>query len=1156
MKKKTFIKVALSTVAVCSCCAVVACSSGTDSLFYHEPKKEGPQFLEGCLTEMKLTDTMVLDEFIDYDTGSPYTITLTDEGGNVLSDLTSRATWNPDEPGVYYLVYKIDSGKNKGENKHKITVKTPELKCSYSLQNKPYNMGDVLVFEEYFDKMNIYADSYYDWGVYMDSVTIGEEVIDLSKEESYQIASTKDHTFKFHIGSEDGQRVDVSEVVSVKNIDYEYFDRLKDELNITSYNELNVIDGEFTMLKGQYKNGAMTWLDRTATPHDLPYIAYNSNYGIGSFVQVDFTGNNMPLVSFFRDENYSPSIFDSTKGILFSGGVSNNAGGFFTEYMCSCFALYGPNMVYALDRDSQKIQLEDGTKTVGAETDISTRLRTTGEGGANAYPGTMATLEDGKHYRLVCGVSHLSADEKLVYFKAMVVDLDNREILCNFTLESWNMDALIRDCLDTEKFAKYGYHLSPENYYHGNIVLYGNYGQTTTIDQLYPIITDKTFDEIVNDYEYSSFNENAPTMIQVGATLNVQDFVNTSNANYKFYYYGVGGERVDITGSTFSIDRAGSYKLYYNDGEHYLTSLYVMVDDFGTEIMKWINDNNVSGYNVDSIAADGSVTLGRGEIKNGGSYIGPNANNLINQSYLAINGNYKLNDYLVLEFTGKNMPELAFFAKDYNESMYSQFGGKTGVVVASGVTLWNGSLQDGAFDQNRQIAISGPYMANFNSVSGGNSGSIAEATTSKLARAFLQDGVKYRVIVGFEKNAIPMTNGTESIVLKICLFDVTNGSMVEEKSIPSWYVFNNNDPNFFSQSVDSLSGSIVLYGKFATTCVVDKIYPVFTNTDMDAVKIEVNGNDIKYDVTFIDENQEKHVVKVKAGDIPVYNGTIPQSYSDDEFVYSYGWDKTLVAVTGNATYTLILNKTLKNGYKLHSTDYDSGRYTLKKDEYINGANYVGPNNNDVVNQSYVAIDGKYGFNDYLVFEFTGKNMPEIAFFANNYNDNMYYADGSKQGVVVATGVTLYNGADNNVNPFLTQKLSIAGPNMAYFNSCDGTCRSGKISDSFTSALARESLVDGKKYRVIIGFTMPTEKAITLNYCLMDISGETPVVVEERSFTTYNVFDNSDPKFFSMKASEIAEGSIVLYGKFGTDVVIDKIYGVYENTTIEAIKNQF
>ena len=78
---------------------------------------------------------------------------------------------------------------------------------------------------------------------------------------------------------------------------------------------------------------------------------------------------------------------------------------------------------------------------------------------------------------------------------------------------------------------------------------------------------------------------------------------------------------------------------------------------------------------------------------------------------------------------------------------------------------------------------------------------------------------------------------------------------------------------------------------------------------------------------------------------------------------------------------------------------------------------MGQNNDDgddvpsFVNQSYFAIDGNYGLGDFIAFDFTGKNMPEVAFFAKNYDGSMYADGTSKQGIVVYTGITAYNGED-------------------------------------------------------------------------------------------------------------------------------------------------
>ncbi len=60
-------------------------------------------------------------------------------------------------------------------------------------------------------------------------------------------------------------------------------------------------------------------------------------------------------------------------------------------------------------------------------------------------------------------------------------------------------------------------------------------------------------------------------------------------------------------------------------------------------------------------------------------------------------------------------------------------------------------------------------------------------------------------------------------------------------------------------------------------------------------------------ITFVDEDgsvlQEK---KYAEGDIPVYQGEVPTKPADDQFTYTfYGWDKEVIAVTAEVTYTAI-----------------------------------------------------------------------------------------------------------------------------------------------------------------------------------------------------------------------------------------------------------
>lgn len=67
-----------------------------------------------------------------------------------------------------------------------------------------------------------------------------------------------------------------------------------------------------------------------------------------------------------------------------------------------------------------------------------------------------------------------------------------------------------------------------------------------------------------------------------------------------------------------------------------------------------------------------------------------------------------------------------------------------------------------------------------------------------------------------------------------------------------------------------------------------------------------------YDITFVVDGQEDKVVSTKYGETPVYDaeGKVPEKASDAYYSYTFaGWDKTLTAVDGEATYTATWTET-------------------------------------------------------------------------------------------------------------------------------------------------------------------------------------------------------------------------------------------------------
>ena len=544
----------------------------------------------------------------------------------------------------------------------------------------------------------------------------------------------------------------------------------------------------------------------------------------------------------------------------------------------------------------------------------------------------------------------------------------------------------------------------------------------------------------------------------------------------------------------------------------------------------------VNGNKVTANAENG-VVLGAGEIGDGANYtIGAQEQGFVRQSYLALDGDYALNDYVAFDFTGKNMPEVAFFAKNYNDSMYAEGTTKQGIVVVTGITTWDGQdVVQVNVDKSKGGVINYGFPYMLQDASNGNFCQGAHAE-SALGRANLVDGTHYRVIMGF-------TGSGSAITLNWYLYNLDTKAVVEQSSMTTWNFFTGSNAQVGNMTINDLSGSIVLYGKFGATCTLDKIHGVFEDTTLETIATGLNTN-ATYTVTFKDVNGGvlQTMENVAFGAKVSYDKALPtpDKTEDALFTYSYEWNKPLGKVCGNTEHQLVLVSKAKAGYTANNVTPQGEGIVLAAGGIGDGANYTkGQNNGGYVRQAYLGIDGNYGVDNYVVMDFTGKNMPEIAFFAKNYNDSMYAEGTNKQGIVVVTGITTWEGKlESGVNGNGTQ-INYGFPYML-----QDAANGGFVRNAFkTSNLGRANLVDGKHYRVIMGFEGKNSEGtngITLHWCLYDLDNNS--VVEQDSVETWNFFTGSNAQVGNMKVSDLV-GSIVLYGKFGTTCTIDKLYGV-------------
>ena len=120
MKKNKFRKILLimacAAATFAAGAAVASCGNAPKSdvsFMEEEVKTKGPHFLEGSLHTIYVNDRIVLEEYVELISGADYTITITDEKGNV-EDVTNKRLWYTRTSGAYVITYTITSGKNKG----------------------------------------------------------------------------------------------------------------------------------------------------------------------------------------------------------------------------------------------------------------------------------------------------------------------------------------------------------------------------------------------------------------------------------------------------------------------------------------------------------------------------------------------------------------------------------------------------------------------------------------------------------------------------------------------------------------------------------------------------------------------------------------------------------------------------------------------------------------------------------------------------------------------------------------------------------------------------------------------------------------------------------------------------------------------------------
>ena len=532
MKKMYKASLALLTVGMCF--AATACLDGGD----------GPQFLEGAWGTIKIGNTLVLAEYVDYVTEGDYTIEIQGENG-YSKDVTRKKAWQPEEPGSYQIVYTVKSGEFKGVSKFDIEVVVPKVTWAYSANNNFYTYGEPIDFEEFFDEMNISAKSYYSWEMVMDSVVVDGQTITFEEGTTeYVVDSFSPHTFYYHLETEDGQTREGKQMVEIRYIDEETMSYLE-ENNIHEYNAVTIAEGRVELKAGQYGGGNTTGAPRTGMRHEQAYLYYDGEYGIGDFIAFDYTGNNMPAIGFFVEEP-SDSMFTSSlerddyqKGFVVANGFTQNDGKPFAKWatsLCSRFATFGPQRISHPDTDTEG-WFRSSIRNVPAV--------------GMTY---QANNPDTK-FRMVLGfVEGDSTHATLAYY---LCDRETGEVYYKGQHTSTFDGANLILPVD-------------ENYYTGKIVAWGQYGKKTVLDKVYPIVHANSLDEAIYTlFKPAQLKATASLQVPANEPQNVSDYIVTvPGYTPTLKIMDAEGNVTEITGSTFTLPAVGEYTLIYDDGKN------------------------------------------------------------------------------------------------------------------------------------------------------------------------------------------------------------------------------------------------------------------------------------------------------------------------------------------------------------------------------------------------------------------------------------------------------------------------------------------------------------------------------------------------------------------------------------------------------------
>lgn len=196
---------------------------------------------------------------------------------------------------------------------------------------------------------------------------------------------------------------------------------------------------------------------------------------------------------------------------------------------------------------------------------------------------------------------------------------------------------------------------------------------------------------------------------------------------------------------------------------------------------------------------------------------------------------------------------------------------------------------------------------------------------------------------------------------------------------------------------------------------------------------------------------------------------------------------------------------------------------------------------------YVAFNGEYLYETNVVIDFTGANMPNVAFFADAPNANTKNFVGAS-GYMFSFGVLNKEGGVSHGQ--VAGRLNLYGPTM--FTKADGTNPADHWSSTYSltksSFPSLVSYTDMKaspttQYRMMFSFYEPqADGCVRFSVMIMEKNTEYDGTANTKEYNL--VFSSGTIKRSNLYYSDVTGRSIIIYGRPYEETQIDRIHTIY------------